>query len=388
MASTIDDPDASLIEAWCGFGISSMLHVAPPGSVRNSDFFWFWRCASGFWRGRAAWKSWTLTIFLLAVVLLALLTQYGLNIWNRDFFNALERKDGAAIVEQAMLFAPLALASTVLAILGVWGRMTAQRRWRQWMSRYLIEQWLTNGRYRHLAQVVDDHQNPEYRIAEDARVATDAPVDFAVGLVTSLLTAGTFIGVLWDVGGDLRIETGGYRLSVPGYLVVAAITYAMVTTAGMLVIGRRLVQVFEAKNQAEAEFRQSATQLREHAAEHRDVEDGDALRAALAAVIARWRDLCWQLMRTTLISHGSGLLAPVVGLTLCAPKYLGGTMSLGEVTQAAGAFVIVQGAFNWLVDNYPRLADWTSSANRVGSLLESLDGLDHHAAKSGGATAS
>ena len=52
-------------------------------------------------------------------------------------------------------------------------------------------------------------------------------------------------------------------------------------------------------------------------------------------------------------------------------------MSLGEVTQAAAAFVTVQAAFNWLVDNYPRLADWTSSANRVGSLIASLNRLNH-----------
>ena len=50
-------------------------------------------------------------------------------------------------------------------------------------------------------------------------------------------------------------------------------------------------------------------------------------------------------------------------------------MSLGEVTQAAAAFAAVQGAFNWLVDNYPRLAEWASSASRVGILLFALDGL-------------
>src|SRR5436309_10664380 len=51
-------------------------------------------------------------------------------------------------------------------------------------------------------------------------------------------------------------------------------------------------------------------------------------------------------------------------------------MSLGEVMQAASAFTIVQGAFNWLVDNYPRLADWTASARRVSSLMVSLDNLE------------
>ena len=81
-------------------------------------------------------------------------------------------------------------------------------------------------------------------------------------------------------------------------------------------------------------------------------------------------------MRTTLVSHGNSLLAPLVGLVLCVPNYVNGGLQLGEVTQAAGAFVAVQGAFNWLVDNYPRLAEWMSSASRVGILLDALDRLD------------
>jgi ABC-type uncharacterized transport system fused permease/ATPase subunit len=101
-----------------------------------------------------------------------------------------------------------------------------------------------------------------------------------------------------------------------------------------------------------------------------------ALGTALEQGIAQWRHLCAQLMRTTLISHGNSLLSPFVGLILCAPKYLADTMSLGEVTQAAAAFITVQAAFNWLVDNYPRLADWRSSVHRVAALLVSLDAVD------------
>ena len=50
-------------------------------------------------------------------------------------------------------------------------------------------------------------------------------------------------------------------------------------------------------------------------------------------------------------------------------------MSLGELTQSAAAFVVVQGGFNWLVDNYRRLANWRSSAHRVATLLIALDEL-------------
>ncbi len=81
-------------------------------------------------------------------------------------------------------------------------------------------------------------------------------------------------------------------------------------------------------------------------------------------------------MRTTVVSQTSAIIAPVLPIILCAPKFLDGSMSLGEVMQAASAFTIVQGAFNWLVDNYPRLADWTASARRVASLMVSLDALE------------
>jgi putative ATP-binding cassette transporter len=81
-------------------------------------------------------------------------------------------------------------------------------------------------------------------------------------------------------------------------------------------------------------------------------------------------------MRTTLVSQGSSLIAPVVPLLLCAPKFLDGSMTLGQVMQVASAFTIVQSAFGWLVDNYPRLADWNACARRIASLMMSLDGLE------------
>jgi ABC-type uncharacterized transport system fused permease/ATPase subunit len=48
----------------------------------------------------------------------------------------------------------------------------------------------------------------------------------------------------------------------------------------------------------------------------------------------------------------------------------------GEVVQAAAAFVVVQGAFNWMTDSYGRISEWTASSNRVASLLLALDQID------------
>src|SRR4029078_9735000 len=93
-------------------------------------------------------------------------------------------------------------------------------------------------------------------------------------------------------------------------------------------------------------------------------------------VLVVWRELLWQLVRITLVSHGNFVVAPVMGLLLCVPNYVPGPMPRGEVTQTAAAVVIVQHAFNWVVDNYGLLANWRSSVNRVAKLLIALDTLD------------
>jgi vitamin B12/bleomycin/antimicrobial peptide transport system ATP-binding/permease protein len=340
----------------------------------------FWRSASGFWKGRSAWRAWPLVVLLVATVLLQLWVQYGLNFWNRDFFDAIGRRDAAGLWEQALRFVPLAAASIFLAIVSVWGRMTMQRTWREWLSNHLYDYWLEKDHYVRLRLVPGDHQAPEFRIAEDVRIATDLPIDLTIGLFSSCLTAITFIGVLWSVGDGLAVSFTSLTLNIPAYLVVSVVVYSLLLSAATLLIARHLVHVLEESKRSEAELRSIGTHLRETGegtALKDDRKDGrQAVGRALKAVIDIWRTYCWQLMRLTLITHASVLMTPIVGLLLCTPKYLAGAMSLGEVVQAAAAFVIVTSAFNWFTDNYVRLAEWASSANRVASLLLGLDQID------------
>jgi ABC transporter transmembrane region 2 len=152
-----------------------------------------------------------------------------------------------------------------------------------------------------------DHQTPEYRIAEDARVATDLPIDLVLGLLSALLTAITFIGVLWSVGDSLVISLDGLVVTVPGYLVIAVIVYSMLLSAATLLIARHLTRVLEENKRTEAELRSIGTHLRE-SGEGTALADGKkdgrhAIGAALKAVIEIWRIYCWQLMRLTLITY-------------------------------------------------------------------------------------
>ena len=340
----------------------------------------FWISARGYWGKNGDRLAWLLSTGLLILIVANVGIQYGINVWNRAIFDAIEKRDSATVFYMTAVFFPLAVGSVVLGVAQVYARMSIQRRWRAWLTNSVVSRWLANGRYYQLNLVGGDHKNPEYRIAEDLRIATDSPVDFMAGVTSAFLSASTFIVVLWTIGGALTLTIGGSTVTIPGFLVIAAVLYAAIASSSIMVIGRRFVQISEDKNQAEAEYRYTLTRVRENgesiALLGGEDEERDGIDKTFSNVLRQWARLARQHMRTTLVSQGSSLIAPVVPVLLCAPKFLDGSMTLGQVMQAASAFTIVQSAFGWLVDNYPRLADWNACARRIASLMMSLDGLE------------
>ncbi|NTB99355.1 ABC transporter ATP-binding protein/permease [Agrobacterium tumefaciens] len=340
----------------------------------------FWISARGFWSRRGDGLAWPFSIGLLAMIGVNVGFQYGINVWNRGIFDAVEKRDASTVYFLASIFPPLVLGSVFIVTSQVYVRMRIQRRWRSWLTKVLVSRWIANGRYYQLNLIDGDHQNPEARLSEDMRIATEAPVDFVAGVIAAFVSASTFIVVLWTIGGALTLPIGGASVTIPGFLVIAAVIYALITSSSIALIGRNFVKVSEVKNQLEAEFRYTLTRVRENgesiALLGGEEEERSDLDRRFRNVRHQWKQMAQQYMRTTVVSHGSMLIAPVVPLLLCAPKFLDGSMSLGQVMQAASAFTIVQSAFGWLVDNYPRLADWNACARRVASLMMSLDGLE------------
>ncbi len=295
----------------------------------------FWQSAAGFWGADGDRRAWLLSGTILLLILLSLAASYGMNIWNRAIFDALEKRDASTVLFMSMIYFPLLAASVCLAVAQVYARMTTQRLWREWLTHHLLDRWLTNGRYYQLHLVHGDHQNPEYRIADDVRLATESPIDFATGVTTAVLSAATFIAVLWTIGGALIVAAWpAIEITIPGFLVVAAVVYAVLASGSMVFIGRRFVTVSENKNQSEAELRYVLTRLSDNgesiAVLGGEDEERSAVDTSLAAVLHRWRDICIQTMRTTVVSQTSSFIAPVLPIILCAPKFLDGSMTLGR----------------------------------------------------------
>ncbi len=335
------------------------------------------RLTGGWWRGVTARQAFRLTGALALCLLANIGANLALNGWNRAFFDALERRDGAMLGTLVPVFGGLVLAIAGIGVLIVMARETLQVRWRAWLVGRLTERWLSGGRFYRLPLSGREPANPEYRIADDSRMATEPVVDFVIGLTHAVLTALAFVGVLWSVGGSLTVNLGGQSLVVPAYLMLAALAYGAAASALTLHVGRPLIAAVARRNEAEARLRFELTRVRESAESVAMIGGEGAERRVIDAtyrgVVERWLKVVGLHARLTWITNASGALVPVIPLFLAMPKYLSGELSLGAVTQLAAAFTQVQVAIAWLVDNYKQVAQWHASAERVLALSDAME---------------
>lgn len=334
----------------------------------------------GFWRGGSAGKAWFWALSLATAIILGVFANVTINRWNGWFFDALEKKDGESALVAMAVFPVLMLLAAGLGVVILVSRETFQIHWRAYVTARLADGWIGERRFYRLGLSGHEPANPEYRIADDVRWATEPVVDFAIGLLSAVITAITFIGILWTIGGALTVQAGAVPLVIPAYMVLAAIVYAVLVSGLITWVGRPLPRLIAARNEGEARLRFALMRIRDHgetiALSRAETGERRAVAATYDSLITRWLAMVRQRGRLTWITNGSGALVPVLPLLLAAPKYLSGEMSLGGVVQVAAAFVAVQNAFNWVLDNFMRIAEWLASARRVNELALALGALE------------
>jgi len=335
----------------------------------------FLRLSLGFWRSEAKLAAWILGLSFIGCLFLKVGVDLAVNWWNKYFFDALQERQTQQLFYSILIVLFLAVLSAGIAGLLQYVRMRFQLRWREWLTKTLIERWMGERRFYQLS-ILDFVDNPEGRVAEDGRLSIELFVDFTGGVFNAFLAAASFIGVLWFIGGSMNI----FGLEIPGYLVIAVVLYSGLTSFGMWLIGRPLIDRVEYKAAGEADFRYEMTRTRENAETIALIGGDDDERTNLGRsfdeVASRWMQVAIRQARMMFLNGGNNVLAPVIPLLLGAPKFLSGELSLGELMQAAAAFTQVQTSLNWLADNSLRLADWFASARRVAQLDMAFARLD------------
>lgn len=336
------------------------------------------RLVGPYWSSEQKWQVRGATLLLLFLTVAQVgLTVWG-NYWNRALFDALEARSVRGVLIQIGVFVLILAISIAVTAAHLLAKRWLQRDWRAWLTRELIGRWMAEGRHYRLLFTAGEHDNPDGRIAEDIRIATESAVALAHTLVYSVLVLGLFIDILWAVSGAIRLP--GTSLQVPGYMVPLAFLYAGLGSLLGWMFGRPLVRTTNALQTAEQDFRFGLARSREHAElialMHGEARERIGATRRLAQILRNWDRQSLAYMGIVSFSTAYGALLPVFPILIAAPQYIVGAMSLGALMQAAQAFQRVTAALSWPVDNLGEIARFRASADRALSLYEDMLRLD------------
>lgn len=326
---------------------------------------------SGPWLRR--WRTRGAFLLLLALTLVQVLLAVGLNLWNARFFDALEQRNigalAAAVGEFALLLVAIALSNAA--------HLEAKRGltlgWRRALTERLLGVWLEEGHHWRIAQLPDSPDNPDGRIAEDIRVATEHAIELLATLVYCVAVLAAFIGILWTLSGTVTL----LGMPIPGHMVWLALAYAGAGAAAAFAIGRAITLATEQRQATEASFRFGLARARAEgeglALAHGEALAREGLAQAFATLAAAWHRQTAGLRNLLGFQSAYVTLAPVFPLLVAAPRYLGGELSLGGLMQTAQGFQQAVSALSWPVDQAARLAEWHASVDRMLALAEASE---------------
>jgi putative ATP-binding cassette transporter len=197
-----------------------------------------------------------------------------------------------------------------------------------------------------------------------------------------------FVAILWALSGTLTVPLGWSSLTLPGYLVWAAILYAVAGTWLTHWIGRPLVQLNFEKQRCEADFRFGLVRFRENtegvALYRGEADELRGFRERFEAVVMNWWNIMRRQKRLTYFTAGYGQAAWIFPSVVAAPRYFRGELALGGLMQTVGAFNQLQDSLSFFVQSYKQVAEWCSVVERLAGFERALERTRIEAAAGGG----
>ncbi len=356
-----------------------------------------WRLALPYYNSEERWFARGMLALNLAMRFVLVGMDVVFNYWNREFFNTLQNKDWRGFLELLLVwkqtpsgwlpgFIIIAVIIISLSIWRVYIVQWLQIRWRRWMTRRFLDEWLADRAYYRISLVAGGDakgkrtDNPDQRIADDLRDFIGDPIigsrgilSLGVDLLANVVELFSFLVILWTLSGSVTL----LGFTIPGYMVWVALVYSIIGTVLTHLVGRKLAVLSFQKQRVEADFRFGLMRLRENtesvALYGGEAQEKGNLRNRFAAIVENW----WLLMRRFVylnaLTSGYGQVAGIFPIVVAAPRYFFGKMPLGFITQVADAFGQVQGAMSWLVNNYADLATWRATVERLATFQRAIE---------------
>ncbi len=335
-----------------------------------------WRIASPYFRSEDRGPGLILLAAVIAIELSIVAITVLINQWNASFYNALQDRKWDAFVYQLGYFCVLATVYILLAVYQLYLNQWLQIRWRRWLTSAYLDHWLEGANHYRMQLLGDAADNPDQRISEDIASFIQLTLNIGLQLLNSCVTLASFMIILWSLSAAAPLHLFGMSFSIPGYLLWAALLYAIIGTALTHWIGRPLIALNFQQQRYEADFRFNLVRVRENS-EQIALLDGntaerDRLLVRFANVVGNWYAIMTRQKKLTFFTAGYNQASVVFPFILVSPAYFAGKVQLGGLMQTANAFGRVQDALSVFVTLYRSLAEWRAVIERLSGFDQSV----------------
>jgi putative ATP-binding cassette transporter len=329
-----------------------------------------------YFKAEEKWKARALLASIIVLNLAFVYTLVLFNEWNRFFYDALQEKDYPVFLEQLLRYTVLAFIYVVIAVYKFYLTQQLEMRWRAWMTRHYLKRWLDNQVYYHMEltryaalEADQSPDNPDQRVQEDLKLFTTNTVSLSMGLLNSVVTFVSFVGILWGLSGAFSFNWGGHEFDIPGFMLWVALLYCGIGTVLTHYVGRALIPLNYEQQRREADFRHHLVRVREYseaiALDRGEVVENQQLNLRFDHVLRNYLQLIDAQKRLTMFTSTFYQASAVFPFIVAAPRFFSGAIQLGTMMQIASAFNRVQDSLSWFIDNYDGLAAWRATADRL-----------------------
>jgi len=347
-----------------------------------------WALSKPYYASEEKWKARLLLAAIIGLNLAIVYMAVLFNDWNKLFYDALQDKNAEVFWTQLGRFTYLAFAFIVIAVYKFYLTQLLEMRWRAWMTGHYLKRWLANHAFYHLELARFTAQpnagganpdNPDQRIQEDVNQFTGLTIGLSMGLLNSVVTLASFVGILWGLSGGFAFTLAGSEYNIPGFMVWMAVLYCLAGSVLTHYIGRPQIQLNFEQQRVEADFRHHMVRVREYsesiALDRGEAVERQQLDLRFGRVLGNYLALINAQKRLVWFTSFFGQAAVVFPFVVAAPRFFSGAIQLGELMQISSAFGQVQGALSWFVDSYSSLATWRATTDRLTSFEESFEAL-------------
>jgi vitamin B12/bleomycin/antimicrobial peptide transport system ATP-binding/permease protein len=328
-----------------------------------------WRIASPYFRSEDKWAARGLLAAVIALELSSVVVDVLINQWNNRFYNALQDKDWDRFVWEFGVFCIIVTPAVILSVYQLYLNQWLQIRWRNWMTRHYLGEWLEGPNHYRMQLQGDAADNPDQRMTEDVKLFIERTMDIGLGLLNAIVSLASFVVILWGLSAAAPLHLFGTEFAIPGYLVWGALIYAIFGTVLTQWIGSPLVNLDFEQQQREADFRFNLVRVRENSEQIALMQGEPAERERLSArfrrVVDNWYGIMSRTKRLTFFTQSYAQAAVVFPYILVAPAYFAGKVQLGGMMQTASAFDSVYKSLSFFVSVYRRLAEWRAVVARL-----------------------